>query len=370
MSNEGPAPRGRPPEVVRRISAREGKRRSMSLGGVDWSQVMAAGAAGDGVSGRDRPSTDWEGTMKSLMGDFRLAELETAGSSKVNSPTSPTPVESGHTPLGDHIPSPYRASMNVSPSPSLPSVVLTESISLDLASNEINGRKEHVSPDSPVSVSVAHSGDSPASETATLSPRSSSVRLPSSRSSTPQHSSIASGSVKIHPPPAPRGTRPASASVLSTISSSHHSSLVFGSQSNSPDSQRLRVQHRSVASTSEPSLINPQRVLSLPSPATGRLPENARSVRLLPSTPPRASVQSLTRRGSDTEDVEVRGKELGTRCWNEDETFLAREKIAEFLGGTSVVLYRLAEIFNADGVIQERVIEQSAATLHQLLRLP
>lgn len=306
----------------------------MSLGGVDWKQVMAAPpASGEDVAARDHPSTDWEGSMNSFVGDFKLAELETVGgSSKVNSPTSPTHVEVGHTPLGDSIPSPYRASYNVSPSPSLPSVVLTESISLELSPDMLNGRKDNVIPDSPVSVSAAHSGDSPASDSATLSPRSSSVRLPSSRSSTPQHSSIASGSVKIQP--APRGTRPASATVLSNYSSSHHPSLVFGSQSNSADSQRLRVQHRSVASTSEPSLINPQKAFTLPSPTTGRLPEAARTVRLLPSTPPRASAQALTRRGSDTEDVEARGKELGTRCWNEDETFLAREKIAEFLGGT------------------------------------
>lgn len=32
----------------------------------------------------------------------------------------------------------------------------------------------------------------------------------------------------------------------------------------------------------------------------------------------------------------MKGNELATRCWNEDETFLAREKIAEFLGGMLV----------------------------------
>lgn len=282
---------------------------------MEWKHIVAAGTAGEGVAGRDRPSNDWEHSMKSFMGDFRLAELETAGNtSKANSPISPTPVESGHTPLGDVIPSPYRSSFNGSPSPSLPSVVLTESISLDLASDEAAGKTENFSPDSPASASVAHSGDSPASDSATLSPRSSSGQQSNS-------------------------TRPTSATALANYSSSHHPSLVFGSQANSPDSQRLRVQHRSVASTSEPSLINPQKAASLPSPTTGtmRLPEGARTVRLLPSTPPRASVQALARRGSDTEDVEAKGKELGTRCWNEDETFLPREKIAEFLGGTSAL---------------------------------
>lgn len=32
-------------------------------------------------------------------------------------------------------------------------------------------------------------------------------------------------------------------------------------------------------------------------------------------------------------DMDARGKELASRCWNEDEDFLAKEKIAEWLGG-------------------------------------
>ena len=31
--------------------------------------------------------------------------------------------------------------------------------------------------------------------------------------------------------------------------------------------------------------------------------------------------------------MDARAKELATRCWCEDEEFLAREKIAEWLGG-------------------------------------
>lgn len=37
--------------------------------------------------------------------------------------------------------------------------------------------------------------------------------------------------------------------------------------------------------------------------------------------------------GDDTGDMDTRGKELAARCWGEDEEFLAREKIAEWLGG-------------------------------------
>lgn len=35
----------------------------------------------------------------------------------------------------------------------------------------------------------------------------------------------------------------------------------------------------------------------------------------------------------DNTDMDSRGKELASRCWNEDEGFLAKEKIAEWLGG-------------------------------------
>ena len=38
----------------------------------------------------------------------------------------------------------------------------------------------------------------------------------------------------------------------------------------------------------------------------------------------------------DFGDMETRGKELATRCWNENDDFLAKEKIAEWLGGQYV----------------------------------
>lgn len=40
--------------------------------------------------------------------------------------------------------------------------------------------------------------------------------------------------------------------------------------------------------------------------------------------------------GEDLGDMETRGKELATRCWDENEGFLAKEKIAEWLGGQYV----------------------------------
>lgn len=46
---------------------------------------------------------------------------------------------------------------------------------------------------------------------------------------------------------------------------------------------------------------------------------------------PNASVTNTT--GEDKEDMDNRGREMAMRCWNEDEDFLPKEKIAEWLGG-------------------------------------
>lgn len=37
--------------------------------------------------------------------------------------------------------------------------------------------------------------------------------------------------------------------------------------------------------------------------------------------------------GEESSDMYARGKELATRCWAEDDDFLPKEKIAEWLGG-------------------------------------
>ena len=48
----------------------------------------------------------------------------------------------------------------------------------------------------------------------------------------------------------------------------------------------------------------------------------------------------------ETADMDQRGKELALRCWNEDEEFLAKEKIAEWLGGQCV--YYLSFLSSTD----------------------
>lgn len=124
------------------------------------------------------------------------------------------------------------------------------------------------------------------------------------------------------------------------------------------DASRLRVQHRSTASSSEPSLI--------PVYDDDRLRDPKRTVRLVPSSNSvawsDASSPSLSLylssqtdlnediasgNGSgrattskpprdDPIDIESNGRESAVKCWTEDEDFLAKEKIAEWLGGTYV----------------------------------
>lgn len=99
-----------------------------------------------------------------------------------------------------------------------------------------------------------------------------------------------------------------------------------------------RMRHRSTASSSEPSLIIP--------PEEMRLPRERRSSTrvigspdLLSGSYKRKSSQNDDgmSRSSETADMDQRGKELATRCWNEDEEFLAKEKIAEWLGGHGLI---------------------------------
>jgi hypothetical protein len=43
--------------------------------------------------------------------------------------------------------------------------------------------------------------------------------------------------------------------------------------------------------------------------------------------------------GEDLGDMETRGKDLAARCWDDNEEFLAKDKIAEWLGGQYVFIF-------------------------------
>ena len=49
--------------------------------------------------------------------------------------------------------------------------------------------------------------------------------------------------------------------------------------------------------------------------------------------------------GGEDLDMEARGKELAARCWDENEEFLAKEKIAEWLGGQYVFFSSFEVLF-------------------------
>lgn len=117
--------------------------------------------------------------------------------------------------------------------------------------------------------------------------------------------------------------------------------------SSSRDSYRSRIHHRT-ASSSEPSLIS--------AGDEARVRERSNSIRLVSHSnamsptlavsshqdlitndlrhPSNPSLSPAT--GDENSDIEIRGKELASRCWAQDEEFLAKEKIAEWLGGLSV----------------------------------
>lgn len=131
--------------------------------------------------------------------------------------------------------------------------------------------------------------------------------------------------------------------------------------SSSTPNRRTSVQPRAGASSSEPVLTADETDLRRRSSQPHSLNvEGGRTVRLVHShasisypfspsmsqvdlvadvSPSKsiASTSSLARGVSfDGEGLEVKGKELASRCWKDDETFLPKEKIAEWLGGAYV----------------------------------
>ncbi|GAW00510.1 sec7-like domain belongs to guanine nucleotide exchange factors [Lentinula edodes] len=107
----------------------------------------------------------------------------------------------------------------------------------------------------------------------------------------------------------------------------------------------LRVIHRSTASSSEPSLIptvvaadgarivSQQDLMVNDLDLTRHSSSGHSSGRRGSTSAVSGSGNYATSGGDESPDMEVRGQELASRCWNEDEEFLGKEKIAEWLGG-------------------------------------
>jgi len=231
---------------------------------------------------------------------------------------------------------PSTPSRQLSSRPTQPDALFVSS--RDIQSNRLEN-KQPASPPSPVLDpfiidSKADVEPAVTAPSAIVPPRSSSLNTPARYSiDPPVH--VSSSRQLNNPPLRSRSGPPAALAV----------------QSQNTAGNRLRVLHHSTASSSEPSLI------ALADDASSRVCEpavpfiqvesllNPRTSSVI--SPRTTSQQDLASpesthfrssptpiiTGDDSEDVETRGKELASRCWNENEDFLAKEKIAEWLGG-------------------------------------
>lgn len=90
---------------------------------------------------------------------------------------------------------------------------------------------------------------------------------------------------------------------------------------------RLLAHPRPTAFNSEPSLVPTSANTATP-------PLSALSQQDLSTSPSQQFRQLISKSGPiDPEELEARGKECAKRVWEEDEEFLAKERIAEWLGG-------------------------------------
>lgn len=133
-----------------------------------------------------------------------------------------------------------------------------------------------------------------------------------------------------------------------------------------PGSRGLRGMHRSTASSSEPSLIPDGDSARIISRAPANSQQDLTVYDLSLSRYPSSSHSPA--RGDDTTDTETRAKDLATRCWHEDEDFLAKDKIAEWLGGigriNKLALQNYVVFFNFAGLRLDVAFRQFCSKLY------
>ena len=287
-------------------------------------------------------SPGWGTRLEGIMSQFRgeLQQFETRSTSlDLRDPTTPS-----KRPLNSRSQSDMIAPLSAPPT--------TRSIPRSAASLEYGTPAVNLTTVSGGEQSLVNAGPS-SPRSPSRESRESSIEAPivpprSSSLNTPLRSRTSSNTLQFQRTPNPKyGPR-------SPPSSNRYSGNLHHVHSASRDSNRLRVQHRSTASASEPSLV--------PDREENRVCEQPRSVRIVsspngfvdPNTVPglsAASQQDLTTndlvparfslrqspaKHEETGDIDNRGKELASRCWAEDEEFLPKDKIAEWLGGQSV----------------------------------
>ncbi|KAH9858835.1 hypothetical protein C2E23DRAFT_880256 [Lenzites betulinus] len=319
------------------------KRRSMSVSDAELKKVMSAGAGASPSPLRistDQRALDggWGSRLEGFMSQFKgeLLHLDPISTSlDLDDPTeTPSKRPLASRSQSDTI-APLSAPPTGRPPPktavSLPPDIGTPAVTLQTAAG---GEESLVNARSSSSSTHTSSIEGPI-----VPPRSSSLSTPLRPRAGSNAGSFQRGTNLKYGPrsPPPRAGGP----------SLHHA------HSASRESNRLRVQHRSTASASEPSLI--------PERDEGRASEQLQTVRAVSSpnrhvnaravpglavasqqdlstndlVPARFPLRPSPAKHEDSTDLDNRGKDLATRCWEEDEEFLSKDKIAEWLGGQS-----------------------------------
>ncbi|CDO69361.1 hypothetical protein BN946_scf184961.g3 [Trametes cinnabarina] len=350
MVNRPSRQRSRSPSPTQTVKERPGthvkapsrsKRRSMSVSDAELKKVMAAGASPSPL----RMSTDtkaldsspgWGSRLEGIMSQFKgeLLHLEPISTSlDLHDPTTPSKRPLAPRSHSDSI-TPLSSSSGSRPTPkaavSLPPDLGTPAVTLQTA----NGGEE----------ALVNAGSSTAASSPVEGPI---VPLRTSSLSTPLRARAGSNAGNLT-----RGTNlkfgPRSPPPRAGGPSLHHV------HSPSRDANRLRVQHRSTASASEPSLVPDRddgraceqlRAVSYPaarddiadagSPAVPGLTVASQQDLTTNDLVSRFSLRQSPAKQEDSADLDVRGKELASRCWAEDDEFLPKDKIAEWLGGQS-----------------------------------
>ncbi|KAF8161062.1 hypothetical protein B0H34DRAFT_673104 [Crassisporium funariophilum] len=228
--------------------------------------------------------------------------------------------------------------------------------------------------------------DDPSAPSAIIPPRTSSLKSPA-RYSLGSAGHATSSRQQQQPNATPSRSR--SGPPTTALAAQSQTSPRDSSSNSSSSGNRLRIVHRSTASSSEPSLVpsaakDDARVcepLDIPSIQVGSMlnarmglvssPRSTSSPNDLASpdstSTPFSGASTPIITGEEPVDMETRGKELATRCWNENEEFLAKEKIAEWLGGhgqiNSVALRYYIDFFDFAGLRLDLAFRRLCAKL-------
>lgn len=305
----------RPPSPGRTLSARDttppvriaghGKRRSMSVGEVDLMKASSSSLTpvAPSTSAREKRSEElpgWDSNMRGILSDFKgeLSQFDQDTAASTNMLGLRVPAGS---PQQQHARQRIRTA---EPCPSASAQPDTrQATSSSTPTIKPNPTIVAYGPDTDETGVRRGSIDTPE---ATGSPRSPQLLA---------GATIRASSYSQRPFPS-AGIRPLGPR---SASSSHTPSESRG---------RLLAHPRPTAYNSEPSL--------LPASANAVSPPLSTLSQQDLSTSPRQQFRQLTSRKlgpTDPEEVEARGKECAKRAWAEDEEFLAKERIAEWLGG-------------------------------------